>query len=185
MAFCDYFTHFLLLKLINTYYSIAHYLNLQNCKKNDLGNQIDKSSHSSNFLSEMITLILETRWILSRHLVERGFPSRLMISRLLQVSSSLSLTSAMKLFLAFMSVTVSISMRTLGISTKLLEEMSTEVSWVHWLSSFGSEDSLLVETSREVMLRKQTPPNLGVILEIRLLDKLHFNISEFLCFRMK
>ena len=35
------------------------------------------------------------------------------------------------------------------------------------------------------MLRKQTPPNLGVILEIRLLERLHVRISEFLCLNIE
>merc|ERR1712198_761579 len=84
----------------------------------------------------------------------------------------------MKLLFALISVMVSISRRTFGISTKLFDEISTDVNCLQWTSSLGRLESLLLETLRELRLAKHVPPNCGVILLMRLLERLLENLCS-------
>ena len=83
----------------------------------------------------------------------------------------------MKLFLALISMTLSISRRMVGKTTKELTEMSTDSSWLQWTSSLGRLERRLVERLRVVMWVKQAP-NLGEILVMRLPERLQDNISD-------
>ena len=84
----------------------------------------------------------------------------------------------MKLFLALISVILSISRRIGGKTTKELTEMSTDWSWEQWMSSLGRLEIRLDERLSVVSCWKQKP-NLGGILVIRFWDRLHFWISFF------
>ena len=122
----------------------------------------------------MLSILLSLSWVAESN----GFCSRLTSSRFSWSFRDCSSTSAMKLFLALISVILSISSRIGGNTTKEFVEISTDCSWEQWISSLGRVETLFAERSRVVSCWKQKP-NFGGIFVIRLPERLHFWISFF------
>merc|ERR1711893_30592 len=109
----------------------------------------------------------------------RGFSSRLTCSRLEQLTTASTSTSAMKFLLALILAREGMSRRTGGRLTKLLEARLMVSNWVHAVISAGNADIRLFDRSKSVMRLKERG-SLGGILVMTLLARMQAERGVFL-----